>query len=382
MKRSYILLTTILSLFIFTGCWNYEEVNKMRFVSGVAVDYDEVKEEYIVTSEVVRLIQGGKDFGSTLFQSKGLTVFDAVRDTIIKNARRLYWAHAKVIILSQDIADERLTTVLDYTSRDAEFRDDIWILVSGEKAASEVFEETFEKREQIASYQIDDALKNEKDISTYHAVPAWRFVKDFFIDGVSPTLPIVKVGEKNGEKIPKLGGQAIIKDNKVVGKLDEMETRAYIWVIDELKGGPFTLETEVEGRAVEVTLVVVRNKTKLTPKMIEDKIIMEIDIESDFSIGEIAGDVNVIEKKGREVLKKDAEKEIKKLIEDVVKRVQKEYKSDIFKFSIEVKKKMPQKWREIEPYWEDVFSDMEIKVNVNVNIQGSALTFEPVKVVE
>ena len=86
MKRLYILVTMILSLFIFTGCWNYEEINKMRFVSGVAVDYDEVKEEYIVTTEVVRLIQGGKDFGSTLFQSRGLTVFDAVRDTIIKNA--------------------------------------------------------------------------------------------------------------------------------------------------------------------------------------------------------------------------------------------------------------------------------------------------------
>lgn len=382
MKKIFMTLTIILSILTLTSCWNYREINKMRFVAGVAIDYDESKDEYIVTSEVVTLIHGGEKFGSTLFQSRGKTVFDAVRDTVMKNARKLYWGHAKVVILSQDMADERLITALDYTGRDAEFRDDIWVLVSGEKAASEVLEETFENRDEIASFHIDNALKNEKSISTYHGVPAWRFVKAMFAKGVCPTLPIVRVAEKDGERVPKLGGQAIVKGDKIVGELDEIETRSYIWIINELKGGLITVETAVDDRPVEVTMEIFGNETTLDAKKVDEKIVMEIDIESDLGIAEIAGDVNVIEKKGREILKKDIEKNIKKLIEDVIKRVQKEYKCDIFKFSTEIKKKMPEEWRKIEPDWEEVFSDLEVKVNVTVNIRGSALTSEPVKVVD
>lgn len=382
MKKLYILLIILFSVVFLTSCWNYREVNKMRFVAGVAIDYDEVKDEYIVTSEVVRLIKGGESFGSTLFQSRGKTVFDAVRDTVMKNARKLYWGHTKVVIFSQDIADERLITTLDYTSRDAEFRDDIWVLVSGEKAASEVLEETFAKRDEIASFHIDNALKNEKSISTYHGIPAWHFIKDMFSRGVSPTLPIVKVAERDGEKVPKLGGQAIIKQSRIIGKLNEMETRSFLWVINELKGGLLTIETEVKGESVEVTMEIFGNKTELKPKKIGDKIVMDIKVETDLGIGEIAGDVNVIEKEGRKVMKKDIEKDIKKLIEDTVKRVQKEYKSDIFKFSQEIKKEMPDEWRRIAPYWEEVFSDMEVRVDVIANIRGSSLTSEPVKIVD
>ncbi|WP_432405316.1 Ger(x)C family spore germination protein [Wukongibacter sp. M2B1] len=381
MKKLYVLVIMVFSFIFLTSCWNYREVNKMRFVAGVAIDYDESMDEYIVTSEVVRFIREGEGFGSTLFQSRGKTVFDAVRDTIMKNARKLYWGHAKVVILSRDLSDERLITALDYTSRDAEFRDDIWLLVSGEKAANEILEETFAKRDKITSFHINDILKNENSISTYHGVPAWRFIKDMAAKGVSQTLPIVTVAKRDGEKVPKLGGQAIIKGNKIVGKLNEIETKSYVWVINKLKGGVVSIETEVEGKSVEVTLEIFRNETKLRPEKIEDKIIMNIDIETDFGIGEIAGEVNVIEKKGREILKKDIEKNVKKLIEDTVKKVQKEYKADIFKFSTEIKKKMPDEWKKVEADWDEVFSNMEVRVNVTANIRGSALTSEPVKIV-
>lgn len=379
MKRSYFLII-IISLFALAGCWNYRDVNKMRFVAGVAIDHDEEKDEYIATSEVVRLIEAGESFGSTLFQSRGRTVFDAVRDTVMKNARRLYWGHAKVIILSKKVANENILTILDYTSRDAEFRDDIWILISEEKTASEIFERTFEKREDITSFHIDDILKNEKSVSTYHGVPTWRFIKDMYAKGIVPTLPIVKVAEKNGEKVPRVGGQAIFKDNKIIGTLDEIETRAYLWVIDKIKGGLLTVKTEILGESVEVTMELFNSKTKLEPKKIEDKIVMKIDIESDFGIGEIAGEVNVIEKKARKILIKDIENEIKKQVEDVITKVQKEYESDIFGFSTKIKAKMPDEWRKIESNWDEVFSSLKTEVDVKVNIRGSALTSEPIKV--
>lgn len=379
MKKIYIFIILV-CLFLLTSCWNYTDIDNMRFVSGVAIDYDEVKGEYIVTSEVVKLIKGGEKFGSALFQSRGETVFDGVRDTIIKNARRLYWGHAKVIILSKDITSKRLISILDYTSRDAEFRDDIWIVVSNEKTADSILENTFEDRQEIASFHIDNILKNEKNISTYHAVPAWKFIEKIYDKSTAQTLPIVSISEKNGEKIPQIGGQAIFRGGKIIGTLDEMETRAYLWVIDELKGGVLTVKTNIEGSLTEVTMELFNNKTKLQPKKVDNRIVMKIDVESDYGIGEISGEVNVIEKSARKTLKRDIENHIKKQIEDVIKKAQKEYESDIFGFGMKIKDKMPDEWKKIEPYWLEIFKNIEIEINVNVNIRSSALTSEPIKV--
>lgn len=380
MKKAYLLIM-ISNLIFLTSCWNYIDVNKMRFVAGVAFDYDETRDEYIVTSEVVKLLEGGEKFGSALFQSRGKTIFDAVRDMIMKNARRLYWGHAKVVILGRDMAGEKLLTALDYTSRDAEFRDDMWILVSGEKTANEIFENTYKKREDIASFHIDDELKNEKSISTYHGVPTWRFIKATYNKSTAPTLPIVKLVNKGGEKVPGVGGQAIFKEGKIVGTLNEMETRAYLWVIDKLKGGVMTVKTEINGDAVEVVMELFGNKTKMKAKKVEGKIVMEINIKSEYGIAEVATEVNVIEKKAREVLKKSIEKEIKRQVKDVIEKVQKEYESDIFGFGSKIKDEMPEEWRSIESDWNEVFSNLETEINVVVNIRGSALTSEPIKVV-
>ncbi|MCG8540050.1 MAG: Ger(x)C family spore germination protein [Clostridia bacterium] len=382
MRKSCILVIIVFTIFILTSCWNYREVDRMRFVAGVAIDYDEVEDEYIVTSEVVRLIDEGQNFGSTLFQSRGKTVFDAVRDIIMKNGRKLYWSHAKAIIISRDISNERLITVLDYTSRDAEFRDDIWILVSQEKAASEIFEETFKDRREITSFHIDNGFKNEGSISTYHGMPAWRFVEALYDKGMEPTMPIVRVGDKGGKKVPRIGGQAIFKQGKMIGSLDETEAKIYLWVINKLKGGLFTVKTEIARETAEVTMELFNNKTEITPKKEGDKIFIEIDIESDFGIGEIAGEAKVIEKQAREVLRKDIEEDIKKQVQDLVSKVQKEYESDIFDFCGKIKDKMPEEWKKIEPYWDEVFKDLKIEVKVKANIRGSALTSEQVEVVE
>lgn len=381
MRRLYMVIIA-LSLVLLTSCWNYLDMDNMRFVSGVAVDYDEVKDEYILTSEVVKLIKGGERFGSALFQSRGKTVFDAVRDTIMKNARKLYWGHAKVIIINKDITSKRLLAILDYASRDPEFRDSIWILVSNEKTANAIFENTFEDREDISSFHIDNILQNEKSISTYHAVPAWKFIEKIYDKNNSQTLPIVRISEKKGRKVPKVEGQAVFKGGNIIGTLDAIETRSYLCVINELKGGVLTVETNISGESIDVTMELFNNKTKVEPKRVKDKIVMKIDVESDYGIGEISGEMNVIEKNSRKILQRDIENHIKNQIKKVITKTQKEYESDIFGFGMKIKDKMPDKWREIEPYWEEVYKNLETEINVSVNIRGSALTSEPIKVEE
>ena len=50
--------------------------------------------------------------------------------------------------------------------------------------------------------------------------------------------------------------------------------------------------------------------------------------------------------------------------------------------SLQIKDEMPEEWKKIEPYWDEVFKDLKIEVKVKANIRGSALTSEQVEVVE
>ncbi|QXM05084.1 Ger(x)C family spore germination protein [Crassaminicella indica] len=383
MKKNKLLIFMIaLSLLLFSGCWNYKDIDEMRLVAGMALDYDEKGKEYITTIEIINpASEKEAQMHGELYQSRGKLPFDGVRDIITKTGRKLYWAHAKTIIISQDIAKKRIIPILDYIYRDAEFREDMRLIVSKEKTAREILESYHEKDvHPIISFHLDDAIESENNIAKYHCAQIWKFIKDLYSEGISPTLPTIRNIVVEGKIQPYIGGLTVFKGDKAVGWLDEVEAQGFLWTIDHIYGGLVVVESTMNKKATRITLEILKNNTKVKPIYIEGKLTMKIDAETDVMIGEIGGTQDFIGKEGRTILKKDAEKQIKQQIENVIKKVQKDYDSDIFKFSKSIKKEMPNVWKKIKPDWDKVFKDLKTEVNVVVNIKGSALKSKPIRV--
>lgn len=141
-KKLLIILLIILLMMALTlnsfGCWNYREVESLAIVSGMAVDKAENRKDFLITIETVQ-IQGGKEtpIKSLRIESTGKTVFDAVRHAIKISAKRLYWPHSEVVIISQEVAREGIISVVDWVNRSSELRLTLNILVSKEKTAKE-----------------------------------------------------------------------------------------------------------------------------------------------------------------------------------------------------------------------------------------------------
>ncbi|MBW4841404.1 MAG: hypothetical protein KZY74_18615 [Paenibacillaceae bacterium] len=139
-RRLIVVMCSLTMIFVLSGCWNYREVDKMTTVAGIAIDKGEKEGEIRLTVEVVDGL-GGKDamsIGSSRISLSGHTMFEIVRRMITESGNRLYWAHAKSIILSEEIARDGAAKVIDWYVRDSETRSDIHILVSGEETAEEV----------------------------------------------------------------------------------------------------------------------------------------------------------------------------------------------------------------------------------------------------
>ncbi|QAA31395.1 hypothetical protein [Clostridium manihotivorum] len=160
----FISILLILSITLnLTSCWNYREIESMSVVSGVAIDKVNSGDEYELTVEIIK-IKAEKTMANKAeyITLTGKSMFDIARNMITVNNKKLYWSHAKCIIISESIARDGVSDIIDWFVRDAEIRTDMYLLVSGEKTAKEIL--TSPSRDsKIISLDLANQLKNEKN---------------------------------------------------------------------------------------------------------------------------------------------------------------------------------------------------------------------------
>lgn len=371
------MIIIIMNTFIISGCWNYREVSELNIIHGAAVDQSDDK--YKLTLEIIKPM-GGQDMKieADVISQRGDSLFDAARNIILDTGKKGYWSHAKVLVISHEVAKKGVVPVLDFINRDAEARSDIWLLVSEDANAGDIFKGK-DKLHSTISAHLEDLLKNEKGVSKFQSVEVSKFMDDLSAEGISATLPTTSIIKKNEDVVPKVYGTAVFKKDKMVGWIDGTETKSMLLIKDELEGGLYPIRN-IDKIGTTAVLEIFNAKTKVKPVIKDGNISMKIDSEIDVGIAELTTPVDYISKKGREKLKKYAEAAVKSQLESVIKKAQKEYDSDIFGFGSIVYREKPKVWKKIKSDWDEIFADLDTNINVKINIKGSGLTSKPIKV--
>ncbi|SMB87963.1 spore germination protein KC [Desulfonispora thiosulfatigenes DSM 11270] len=379
MNKKILISILILSLtFVLVGCWDYSELDEKAIVSGAAID--KVGDEYEVTIEFISTEGSGQGFELTpiTYTSRGITFFDAVRNLISKVGMRLYWAHAKIIVISEEIAREGLVPILDFISRDPELRPDIHLIVSREKTAREILMGE-DKGHGTLSFHMRDMLKAQKSLAKIPKAEMWRYNHDLGFDGLSPILPTVHVVKSKAQVVPDLYGTALFKRDKMVGWIDGNQTKFLLLIRDELEGGLLNI-IGIGEKNNAVTLEIISSKTKQKPIIQDGELRMTVEAKIETGIAELDSTTNFIDKEGRKMVKQQAEKLVKKEMENLIKDMQQDHQTDVFKFSCNVQRYLPDTWKEVKGNWSEVFCSLPVEVEVKVEIKGSALTSKPIKV--
>lgn len=383
LKKILLIVLVSINTIILSACWNYREIDKFVILAGGAIDKDKDTNKYILTLELVEPIGKERGLKSKIIQTKGDSIFNALRKGIEVNGKKVYWAHNKIIIISEEVAKHDLISVIDVVLRDAEIRGDSKILVSKDNTASEILYKTNKIGDEIVSHKINDALENQKSISYYPNINFGEFTKQLLTKRSSPIAACINMEYEEGIPMFSVGGSSVFKKGKLVGYLNRVETRSVLFIKDKVKGGFLVVESEVDGKKYSNTLEIFGSETKIKPEYKDNKLIMNINVEVDTGIIELSGEKDFIEEKGREILQKDAEEYVKKDIKKVIDKAQTDFQSDIFGFSGIIMKEMPKEWKKkIEPNWEDEFKELDTNIQVKINIRNSALLSKPIKVGE
>ncbi|MDP4084130.1 MAG: Ger(x)C family spore germination protein [Bacillota bacterium] len=377
----YLILSNMifLNMFFLTGCWNYREVEKLAVVAGVAIDKGK-NNQFIVTTEVIQ-ISGGRESKttSTYITMEGKSIFDAVRNQISFAGKKLYWSHTKVVIVSKEIARHNMLSVIDWYNRDSETRSDVNLLVSREKTAKKVLEQRA-LLEDINSFELADTLKNQISLSKAPIKELWGFINDLEAQGIVNIVPAVHLKKNKNMYSPQIMGAAVFDNAKLIGFLNSEETQEVLFVKDEVKGGLLIDRDKTNGLKAPISMEIFKNKTKIEPVVSRNnEIKFNIKVDTRVDIDEIVGNVKYANEKVLKKLSNNEAKNLKNRIEHCIKKVQSEYGVDIFGFGAKLREDNPKVWKKVASSWNDRFKNVSVNVSTKVNIKGSGLFSEPIK---
>ena len=365
----------IISAYLFTGCWNYREINNLSVVAGIAIDRNELDGKYEVTIEIVNIKKGNDISNNSEYITLcGDSLFDIIRNMISVSSRRLYFSHAKIVIISKELAKDGLSKAIDWYIRDAETRTDIYLLISKEKTAKEVL---MTKRNEImiVSFDLAKVIQNEKNVSTAPKVDLWDFLDILKQKEANTSLPLIFI-DKSGEKeVPRIEGMAVIKDDKLVGMIDGDIAKYILFTTDEIKTGILVLGRK---SSEPISFEIFKNRTKVKYKFDEGKMKVQVFTDTIVSIAEYQTQQPFNTSEEKEVIEKQLANMLEESIYNSINMIQKEYKSDIFGFGITLHKDYPKVWKEFSDNWEYNFENLEVEVISKVQIKNSATTSKPI----
>lgn len=372
---------SILLILIFTvnltGCWNYREIESMSIVAGVAIDKSQTSKQYEMTAEIID-IESGKDSKSVprYITLTGDSIFDIARNMIAISDRKLYWSHAKCIIVSTTLAREGLGDIIDWFIRDAETRSDMYLLVSTEKTAKEVITAS-PTSGKIMSLELANQLRNQKLASRAPILDLWDFADSLIQPGKSAIVPRVFLNRQSGIPTPSIDGIGVFKKDALIGIIEGSETKYLLFALNKIKGGLLLIYTENQK---PLTLEIFQSKTKIKPVLKGNSLDINITTETVVALAEDQPLLQFFKEEQRKEIERNASLVLQNSIYNSIKKVQEEYGSDIFGFGAKVQEDMPKTWKRLSSSWSDKFKDVPVSVTSKIKIKNSATTSKPLEI--
>jgi len=426
MKKLRLILCTLLALLpMLTGCMERIELNKLGIVAGLGVDKTE--DGYILTAQILNpaSITGSNPNALPVYSltAEGQTIYEAYQKLDQVTTETLFLSHLNIIVVNEEMAKSGINPILNFTLRHTEIRPDINILVAKESNSADILNvlpsiasipsaeldiftnmiESYTAR--LTSYNLYDVVDMASGNSIHmvlNAVSIYHEHEDRQKreqkqaqkdsegnDTVSSSSSETSPEEHQGGRHEKGEGEdqgstidntleitapvqlrieylAAFHDDKLVGFLDNDEAQLYNILLGANKR--YVLTTKIEEEyyvSVETTNISSEIKTDL------EKNKATIDLKIVAGIVENTYPIDLTSKDNFDVLIDYLTAQLEEDIEKFLEKTQSELKSDILGIGGKAYYHEHKNWIQKQGYWSEIFPTIDIKVNVELDIDSS-----------
>jgi len=369
----------ILSAIFITGCWSSHEVNTLAIT--VCIGIDKTENGYLVTEQIInpRAIASKRATDESpvfLFEAEGKNMEEAIRRITAQTSRRTYNAHLRMVIFGEAAAKDGIRDILDYFTRDSEYRTDFYFAIAKNTTAREILS-ILTPLESIPGIDLYNSLKlSSEEWAPTKAVRIIELVNSIIAEGKDPVITGVEVTEgvnisdstealKQSNKIRKTiyTGMGAFKKDKFAGWLNEDESKGYNYITGNVKRA---LGIYDYGNKVEISSEITKAKSAIRALLVDGKLAIDVKLDVKQNVVAVKGEFDVSEVENKKILNEIAEKKIKLLCEEALNRAQNELKTDIFGFGEAIHRKYPKLWEGIKADWNNEFADLPVNITVKV----------------
>lgn len=398
-----IFVAAIFALVSFTGCDSdstKRELGALAIVIGLAIDKNEgdnqgfetfgqEQDKILMTAQVVRNDsvgqqgsqgRGGQD-GETGDVGKPYWNVEVVGENLLETIRAathianrsLYLAQNQVVIISSEVAREGIAKYLDFFFRDHETRYDVSLVISEKKAGDILATESH--LDNLPALDLYKLIKSQNKDSGTPECTLFSFIRDYKTQYKSTLVPLVKVKEQKEQQRSDclfVSGSAVFVEDKMVGTLNEKETRGVLWLTDDVSHG--VIAFDFNGNPV--SLEIINSKGSFEAEHSEGKIIVKGDVQVDVSLGEYCGEgeLSIEEMKQIELLCCDAiQKEIYEGFDSI-----KEKGADVLGVGDYFYRYKNEEWQQIRESFLTLYKEATAEVEIDVNLLRTGSLLKPI----
>lgn len=372
----------VLCCLLMTGCYDYKEINTLAILSATSIDYQNGK--FIVVAQEINPQAPDKtaviQAPFFLYTGSGNSLQEAYREITTKSSKFLYSHHLQLLLISENVAEEKLSEILDFYLRNPAIRTEFNVLLYKGDNPLDIITPIND----VSSSSILETIEtNMKYLGTSKLITFNELVDNYLKIGEELVLPVVKVNNSNKEgntldnvnssqvkESYELDNLAIFKDNKLIGYLNKEQSLGYNYIKNNIKNTVFSYECSKNSY---ITLEVVDSATKISSKKNEIKIELEIM----GNINESTCRINLEKESNLKKLQKDMTNSFNNRIENTINEVIKEYNSDIYGFLDMIYKNDYEYYKKIKND-KNYLNNLKITVNSKINIKSSGNLVEEI----
>ncbi|WP_139991003.1 Ger(x)C family spore germination protein [Paenibacillus paridis] len=388
----FFLCTVLLS-----GCWNRIELNELAITSATSIDRK--GEDWVVSFQVVipssissgiGITGGGAGAPVNVYSTVGKTIREANSKSFFESPRKLYFAHNRVLIVSEETARRGLNPMLDVYLRNTDARETVDVLVT--PGSSRKILEQMMQIQKISGDGIREInILEAKHTSVLPEVKMYQLAMNLASDSASALLPEVYVSGKSDASslkvfesttLPakiKLGRVAVLKKDRMVGWLSRKEALGVAFIRNDVKNTVLTLACPGD-QANNLTVVVGPSNTEQKPSLKDGHMNVKVHIKGSAVLTQSdCASVDFYKPEVIAQMEKAIEQEILRYADSGWKAIQK-LQTDAVGFADMAHRKYRKEWRTWKKDWDAVFSEIKLEVSADITITNVGLSNQPLNV--
>ena len=181
-----------------------------------------------------------------------------------------------------------------------------------------------------------------------------------------------------GEQAFFLTSTAVMKNLKLIGYLNDEETRGVMWLRGKIGRGYITADIPKQG---SVTLFLTGTNRKIEPMLTKGRVQFNVRVSGKGEVVENNTKLDISSKETYAMIKSAFEDEVKRYIQDAFLRTQ-EYDSDVFGFGNEIYRTHPRAWQEMRQNWDELFKDAKLNLSVDIEPLRTGMSGPPLQLRE